>query len=180
MFPLMRKIVGIEASQEHSGISCSGSSCWILTSELLTPLDTVSGTDVDDLGLTELQDVPWESLAGSICVPSEISGRKLLGNVRMHGKVHLVPTMIVRMANVMNVRQTRAVVIMDVVQRIGRVQLLEFSQNLHRSATGVVTMITAGLPDLETRMAVIWNFGGITLPDVGLLLGLLRLLTLIP
>lgn len=78
-FPLMRKIVGIEASQEHSGISCSGSSCWILTSELLTPLGTVSGTDVDDLGLTDLQDVPWESLVGSICVPSETNGRKLLG-----------------------------------------------------------------------------------------------------
>lgn len=78
----MRKIVGIEASQEHSGISCSGSSCWILTSELLTPLGTVSGTDVDDLGLIDVQDVAWESLVGDICVPSEINGRKLLGECR--------------------------------------------------------------------------------------------------
>lgn len=78
-FPLMRKIVGIEASQEHSGISCAGSSCWVLTSELLTPLDTVSGTDVVDLGLTDLEDLSWESLIGEICVPSVTDGRKLLG-----------------------------------------------------------------------------------------------------
>lgn len=81
-FPLMRKIVGIEASQEHIGISCARSSCWVLTSELLTPLDTVSGTDVVDLGLTDLQDVPWESLVGDICVPSVTNGRKLLGECR--------------------------------------------------------------------------------------------------
>lgn len=82
-FPLMRKVVGIEASQEHGGVSCSaGSSCWVLTSELLTPLDTLSGADVSDLGLTDLQDVPWESLVGDLCVPGEINGRRLLGECR--------------------------------------------------------------------------------------------------
>ncbi|CAM9931361.1 unnamed protein product [Ectocarpus sp. 4 AP-2014] len=77
--PLLRRVVGIEASQEHNDISCSGSTCWILTSELLTPLDTISGSDIDDLGLTDIQDVPWESFMEDICVQSEGNGRKLLG-----------------------------------------------------------------------------------------------------
>ena len=89
-FPLMRRIVGIEASPEHDGISCSGSKCWILTSELLSPLDTISATDVDGLGLSDVQYVPWESFLGKVCVPSETetSGRKLLGECsgRWEGK----------------------------------------------------------------------------------------------
>lgn len=89
-FPLMRRIVGIEASLEHDGISCSGSKCWILTSELLSPLGTISATDVDDLGLSDVQYVPWESFLGKACVPSETetTGRKLLGECsdRWEGK----------------------------------------------------------------------------------------------
>lgn len=81
-FPLLRKIVGVEASQEHDGISCPGSNCWVLKSELLTPTDTVSGANVVDLGLAEYQDVPWESFIGDVCAPSETSGRKLLGECR--------------------------------------------------------------------------------------------------
>lgn len=81
-FPLLRKIVGVEASQEYEGISCSGSNCWVLTSELLTPLGTISSMDVDDLVLTDFQDVPWESFIGDICAPSETNGRKLLGECK--------------------------------------------------------------------------------------------------
>lgn len=81
-FPLLRKIVEVEESQEHDGISCSGSNCWVLASELLTPLDTVSSADVDDLGFTDYQDVAWESFLPNECDLSGTSGRKLLGECR--------------------------------------------------------------------------------------------------
>lgn len=82
-FPLMRKVVEVEASQEHNGINCSGSSCWILSSELLTPLDTISESNINDLGLTSVQSESWESFVGQACLPiSDNNGRKLLGGCK--------------------------------------------------------------------------------------------------
>ena len=79
-FPLMRKVVAIEASQEHNGINCPGSSCWILSSEPLTPLDSISESNINELGLTSVQSESWESFLGQVCLPNnDNNGRKLLG-----------------------------------------------------------------------------------------------------